>query len=47
MLVLIYDNEILTDQSTLSVNFSHVYIIYAEIFEKMLSGDLEVSISIV
>ena len=46
----IYYNEILThsriDLSILSVNFSDVFCIYAEIFEKMSSGGLEVSFSI-
>ena len=32
--------------SLLSVNFSHAHIIYAKIFEEMLSGSLEVSFSI-
>ena len=34
------------DLSILSVNFSYVSFIYAEIFEKMSSGGLEVSFSI-
>ena len=34
------------DLSILSVNFSYVCFIYAEIFEKMSSGGLEVSFSI-
>ena len=34
------------DLSILSVNFSYVYCIYAEIFKKMSSGGLEVSFSI-
>ena len=33
------------DLSILIVNFSHVYIIYDDIFEKMSSGGLEVSFS--
>ena len=44
----IYDNAILThslELSTLSVKFSYVSCIYAEIFEKMSSGGLEVSFS--
>ena len=32
--------------SILSVNFSHVCIIYVKIYEKMSSGGLEVSLSI-
>ena len=50
MLMSIYDNEISThsriDLSILSVNLSYVSFIYAEIFEKMSSGGLEVSFSI-
>ena len=50
MLMSIDDNEILTlsriDMSILSVNFSYVCLIYAEIFEKMSSGGLEVSFNI-
>ena len=51
MLISIYENEILTgsvifDFSILSVNCSHLCIIYVKIFEKILSGGLEVSFSI-
>ena len=51
MLFSIYENEIfdrfcLIDFSILSVNFSHVCIIYFMIYEKMSSGGLEVSLSI-
>ena len=42
----INDYEILTHSLEFSVNFSYVCIIYAEIFEKMSSGGLEVSFSI-
>ena len=35
------------DLSILSIQLSHICIIYAEIFEKMSSGGLEVSFSIV
>ena len=43
----INDNEILTHSIEsicfyLSVNFSHICIIYAEIFEKMLSGGFSI-----
>ena len=49
-LMSIYDNEILSHSLELififklSVNFSYVCFIYAEIFEKILDGDLEVSL---
>ena len=51
MIMSIFDNEILTNSlelicPLLSVNFSYVCFIYAEIFEKMLSGSLEVPFSI-
>ena len=50
MLLSIYGSEILTSFvyliSILSVNFSHVFIIYVKIYEKILSGGLEVSLSI-
>ena len=51
MLFSIYENEIfdrfcLIDFFILSVNFSHVCIIYFKIYEKMSSGGLEVSLSI-
>ena len=36
----------LIDFSILSVNFSHVCILYVKIYEKMSSGGLEVSLSI-
>ena len=49
-LLSIYENEIdkfcLIDFSVLSVNFSHVCIIYVKISEKISSGGLEVSLSI-
>ena len=50
-LMSISDNEILThslefDFSILSVNFSYVCFIYAEIFEKMSDDGLEISFSI-
>ena len=46
-----YENEILTgsvliDFSILSVNCDHLCFIYVKIFEKILSGGLEVSFSI-
>ena len=50
MLLSIYENEILTCSvafSILSVNCSHVCIIYAKIYEKISSGGLEVSLSII
>ena len=51
MLISIYKNEILTGLvklffSILSVNFNHLCIIYVKIFEKILSGGLEVSFTI-
>ena len=51
MLISVYENEILTDSvfidfSILSVNCSHLCIIYVKIFDKNLSGGLEVSFSI-
>ena len=51
MLISIYENEILTGSvqsifSILSVNCSHVCIIYVKIYEKISSGGLEVSFSI-
>ena len=42
-----FDRFCLIDFSILSVNFSHVCIIYVKIYEKMSSGGLEVSLSIV
>ena len=41
-----FERFCLIDFSILSVNFSHVCIIYVKIYEKMLSGGLEVSLSI-
>ena len=41
-----FDRFCLIDFSILSVNFSHVCIIYFKIYEKMSSGGLEVSLSI-
>ena len=51
MLISIYENEIFTgsvliDFSILSVNCSHVCIIYFKIYEKISSDNLEVSLSI-
>ena len=51
MLISFYENEIfdrfsLIDFSILSVNCSHVCIIYVKIYEIILSGGLEVSFSI-
>ena len=51
MLFSIFKNEIFTGSvqlifSILSVNLSHVRIIYVKIYEKMSSGGLEVSLSI-
>ena len=49
MLVSIYENFdrfCVIDFSILSVNCSHVCIIYVKIYEKILSGGLEVSFSI-
>ena len=52
MLISTYESEILTGSvllffSILSVNCSHVCIIYLKIYEKISSGGLEVSLSIV
>ena len=44
--MLIYDTEIFTRLSILSVYFSYVCFIKAEIFERMSSGGLEVQFSI-
>ena len=41
-----FDRFSLIDFSILSVNCSHVCIIYVKIYEKILSGGLEVSFSI-
>ena len=41
-----FDRFCLINFFILSVNFSHVCIIYAKIYEKILSGGLEVSLSI-
>ena len=51
ILLSIYENEILTSFvelffSILSVNCSHVCMIYVKIYEKISSGGLEVSLSI-
>ena len=51
MLISIYENEILTGSaqlifSIMSVNCIHVCIIYVNIYEKISSGVLEVSLSI-
>ena len=51
MLISIYENEILTGSvylifSILSVNCSHVCFIYVKIYEKISSGGLEISFSI-
>ena len=51
MFISIHENEILTGSvkllfSILSVNCSHLCIIFVKIFEKILSGGLEVSFSI-
>ena len=47
MLISIYENEILTGSAILSVNCSHLCIIYVKIYEKISSGGLDVSFSIV
>ena len=41
-----FDRFILIDFSILRVNCSHLCIKYVKVFEKVLSGDLEVSFSI-
>ena len=46
MLFSIYDRFCSIDFSIVSVNFSHVRIVYIKIYEKMSSGGLEVSLSI-
>ena len=50
-IILIYEHKVLTVSvslifSILSVNCSHVCIIYVKIYEKISSGGLEVSLSI-